>query len=50
MEFILAINPCWRPGQMMPDEIMYNLWKDKKLNTKILQWFEKEVMPEHDTV
>jgi hypothetical protein len=50
MEFILAIDPCWRPGQMMPNEIMYNYWKDKKLNTKILQWYEKEVMPEPDTV
>ncbi len=34
---------------MMPAEIMYNLWKDKKLNTKILQWLEKEVMLEPDT-
>jgi hypothetical protein len=34
---------------MMPDEIVYNLWKGKNLNTKILQWFEKEVMLEPDT-
>jgi hypothetical protein len=50
MEIVLAIDPSWKPGQFMPDEVMYQLWKNKKLNTNILQVFHNEVMPEADRV